>query len=74
MMQFKQYFTRDKNSAYFTGVPISKLEEFRNIFPGTFKIRYRGPRNTVADRGRTWHTRQSCCLKQNAVTFTAYKY
>jgi len=73
-MKFNQYFTLGKNSAHFTGVPITELPEFRKTFPGIFKLRYRGPRNTIADRGRTWATRQSSCLKENAVTFTAYRY
>jgi hypothetical protein len=36
------------------------------------KIRFRGPRNTTKDMGRSTHTRQSSCLKENAVTFTVY--
>jgi len=55
-------------------VPITALDAFRQTFPGQFRIRFRGPRNTPADRGRGSMARQSSCLKQNAVTFTAYRY
>lgn len=61
-------------TAYYTGIPIELLEEFRRVFPGQFRIRYRGPRNTFADFTRSFISRQSSCLKENAKTFTAYRY
>jgi hypothetical protein len=82
MNNFAPYFTKNKptnnwcgySTAFYTGVPMTALDAFRQTFPGQFRIRFRGPRNTVADRGRGSMARQSSCLKQNAVTFTAYRY
>ena len=82
MNNFAPYFTKNKpvnnwsgfSTAFYTGVPMTALDAFRQTFPGQFKIRFRGPRNTLADRGRSFSSRQSSCLKQNAVTFTAYPY
>ena len=37
-----------------------------------YRVVYRGPRNTILDRGRSALCRQSTCLKANAVTFSVY--
>lgn len=79
---FAKYYTRGTPtnhwsghcSAYYTGIPIALLGVFRALYPGQFKIRYRGTRNTPLDFGRSALSRQSTCLKQNARTFTAYQY
>jgi len=39
-----------------------------------YKIRYRGPRNTPLDAGRSRNARQSTCLKANATYFAVYHY
>ena len=49
-----------------------KIKVIRSIVGKPLKVRFRGPRNTVKDMGRSFHTRQSTCLKENAVTFTVY--
>ena len=81
-LDFSKYYTHDapprgwsgRCSAYYSGVPIALLNEFRTLYPGQFRIRYRGPRNTPLDLDRSSLSRQSTCLKQNARTFTAYQY
>ena len=58
-------------------LPISELESFRKNMArqGQFyRIRYRGPRNTVHDAGRSPMTRASSCLKVNATHFAVYYY
>lgn len=50
----------------------NKIKVIREIVGRPLKIRFRGPRNTTKDMGRSTHTRQSSCLKENAVTFTVY--
>jgi len=57
--------------------PIEALELFRklNALNGKYyKIRYRGPRNTALDIGRSRTNRSSTCLKANAVYFAVYEY
>jgi len=57
--------------------PICELETFRKRMASEgkyYRIRYRGPRNTVLDRGRNRATRASTCLKVNAVKFAVYNY
>ena len=58
-------------------LPISELESFRKKMASVgkfYRIRYRGPRNTMDDIGRTPNCRASTCLKKNAVYFAAYRY
>ena len=72
---FEQYLNKignHGNRSFFYKVPIELLDEFRSAYPAVFKIRYRGPRKN--DRGRSPLSKQSTCLKQNAKTFTAYRY
>jgi hypothetical protein len=57
--------------------PISELSSFRNRMASEgkyYRIRYRGPRNTALDRGRSFMSRASTCLKANAVRFAVYYY
>ena len=57
--------------------PISELSAFRKRMANEgkyYRIRYRGPRNTVLDRGRSPMSRASTCLKANAVKFAVYNY
>jgi len=49
-----------------------KIKVIRSIVGRPIKIRFRGPRNTIADARRTSQTRQSSCLKESAKTFTVY--
>jgi hypothetical protein len=67
-------FVKYRPRAVFSNVPISELDKFRKIYPGMYRLRYRGPRNTPVDLLRSPATRQSSCLKQNARTFSAYTY
>jgi hypothetical protein len=62
-------------SALFSNLPIHTLEEVRHGMKKLgidIKVRYRGSRNTPADRNRSPMSRQTTCLKQNAKTFTVY--
>jgi len=57
--------------------PIEALEQFRKLEAANgryFRIRYRGPRNTALDKGRSRVNRASTCLKANAVYFAVYEY
>ena len=57
-------------TAIFSNLPMS----FRSFWRGSqYRIVYRGPRNTLLDRGRSPISRQSTCLKANAVTFSVYR-
>lgn len=71
---FDQY-RKARCSAVFSNIPIERLEEFRKVYPAQYKIRYRGPRNSLADRiSRSWLSRQSTCLQRYATSFSAYLY
>jgi hypothetical protein len=63
--------------AIYSKIPISELETFRKTMAAQgrfYKIRYRGPRNTPLDQGRSFMSRASTCLKANAKTFSVYYY
>ena len=69
------YYRKPGVRASFHRIPIQYLAEFRNAYPGVYKIRYRGPRaNVPSARFRSWTSRQSSCLKEDAVAFSAYRY
>jgi hypothetical protein len=56
---------------------IKYLALFRKVYAKQgkyYRIRYRGPRNTVLDKGRSISNRASTCLKANATHFTVYEY
>lgn len=82
MDHFDIYYTKNQPAnnwsgfitAFYSNIPIQYLNDFRTRFPGKYKIRYRGPRNTYADQFRFGTSRQTTCLKQNAKTFSAYSY
>lgn len=63
------------NRAIFHRIPIQLLDEFRSIYPGKFRVRYRGPRfNTPSAKYRGWLSKQSTCLKEDATHFSVYNY
>jgi len=64
-------YRKSKVCAVFHRVPIEYLEMFRSENPGKYRIRYRGPRK---GDNRSPATRQSSCLKNRAVCFSAYLY
>jgi hypothetical protein len=75
--KLKDFRSPPWETSLFKGIPMDKytpdkLKVIKEIVGKPLKIRFRGPRNTVADTGRTSHTRQSSCLKVNAKTFTVY--
>lgn len=76
MIDFTQYARKNYADLY-SGIPIDLLETFKYFYSRMnktpIKIRYRGPRNTVFDSGRSQVSRRSSCLKINATTFTVYK-
>jgi hypothetical protein len=65
-------YVQDHRSAILTKVPIHLLDHIKALIDKPIKIRYRGPRNTPLDRGRSYHTRASSCLKANATHFSVY--
>ena len=69
------YYRKPGTRASFHRVPIQYLTEFRSAYPGVYKIRYRGPRfNVPSARFRSSNSKQSSCLKEDAVAFSAYRY
>jgi hypothetical protein len=59
-------------------VPIQYLNEFRSEMAKNgmfFKVRYRGPRfNVPSARFRGGNSKQSTCLKEDAIAFSVYNY
>ena len=73
----RDYSSPPWETSLYKNIPIDKyspdkIKVIREIVGKPLKIRFRGPRNTTKDMGRSTHTRQSSCLKENAVTFTVY--
>ena len=67
-----RFYSRSNVAAKFTNIPIHLLSEFRSLYPGKYKIRYRGPR---AHRKYDFpNNRASYCLIKDARTFSAYTY
>lgn len=77
MVNFEQ-FKKSGVRAFFHRVPIEYLDEFRSEMAKQglyFKIRYRGPRfNVPSARYRGWNSKQSTCLKEDAIAFSVYRY
>ena len=72
--QFKKYGVR----AIYHRVPIDYLTEFRSEMAKQgkfFKLRYRGPRfNTPSARYRSFMSKATTCLKEDAIAFSVYNY
>ena len=73
----RDYSSPPWETSVYKNIPMNKyspdkIKVIREIVGKPLKIRFRGPRNTTKDMGRSTHTRQSSCLKENAVTFTVY--
>ena len=73
----RDYSSPPWETSLYKNIPIDKYSPYkikviREIVGKPLKIRFRGPRNTTKDMGRSTHTRQSSCLKVNAETFTVY--
>ena len=77
MVNFEQ-FKKSSVCAIYHRVPIQYLDEFRSEMAKQgkfFKIRYRGPRfNTPSARFRGSMSKQSTCIKQDAIAFSVYNY
>ena len=76
MLDFTKYKVPGRTAIY-TQVPIQYLETFRYFsakLGNFYRIRYRGPRNTRFDYGRSYMTRQASCLKDAATSFSVYRY
>jgi hypothetical protein len=77
MVNFEQ-FKNTSVSAIYHRVPIEHLGEFRNEMAKQgkfFKIRYRGPRFTVPSaRYRSFMSKATTCLKEDALAFSVYNY
>jgi len=76
-MNFELY-KKSGVSAVYHRVPIDYIDEFRKVMAHQgkyFKLRYRGPRfNTPSARYRGWNSKQSTCLKEDAIAFSVYNY
>jgi len=75
--RLKDFQSPPWETSLYKNIPISKytpekVQVIREIVGRPIRIRFRGPRNTIADKGRTMNTRQSSCLKESAKTFTVY--
>ena len=73
----RDYSSPPWETSVYKNIPMNKyspdkIKVIREIVGKPLKIRFRGPRNTTRDMVRSSHTRQSSCLKENAVTFTVY--
>jgi hypothetical protein len=77
MVNFEQY-KKPGVVALYHRVPIEYLAEFRKVMAHQgkyFKLRYRGPRfNVPSARFRGWNSKQSTCLKEDAIAFSVYNY
>jgi hypothetical protein len=77
MVNFEQ-FKKSGVTAFYHRVPIEYLGEFRNEMAKQgkfFKIRYRGPRfNTPSARFRSYQSKATTCLKEDAIAFSVYNY
>jgi hypothetical protein len=77
MVNFEQY-KKSGVVALYHRVPIEYLNEFRKVMAHQgkyFKLRYRGPRfNVPSARFRGWNSKQSTCLKEDAIAFSVYNY
>ena len=64
--------------AIYHRMPISLLDDFRKTMASEgkfFKIRYRGPRfNTPSARYRSYISKATTCLKEDATHFSVYNY
>jgi hypothetical protein len=76
-MNFEQ-FKKSGVCAVYHRVPIEYLNEFRSEMAKKgmfFKVRYRGPRfNVPSARFRGGNSKQSTCLKEDAIAFSVYRY
>jgi hypothetical protein len=77
MVNFEQ-FKKSGVRAFYHRVPIEYLNEFRSEMAKQglfFKIRYRGPRfNVPSARFRSWQSKATTCLKEDAIAFSVYDY
>jgi hypothetical protein len=72
-MHILHYMSGENRRSIMHGIPMQYLDQVKQLFANDgykIKVRYRGPR--AMDRGRSWATRQSTCLKSRAVTFAVY--
>jgi hypothetical protein len=65
-------------SAVYHRVPMNMIDEFRKVMAHQgkyFKLRYRGPRfNTPSARYRSYQSKATTCLKEDAIAFSVYNY
>ena len=77
MVNFEQ-FKKSGVSALYHRVPIQYLNEFRSEMAKQgkyFKVRYRGPRfNVPSARFRSYQSKATTCLKEDAIAFSVYRY
>ena len=69
---------KGRGQSVLANVPIAHLDEVKSLLKQVtptikYRVRYRGPRNTMLDYGRGSNNRASTCLKANAVKFSVYR-
>ena len=69
---------KGRGQSVLANVPIAHLDEVKRLLKilepnEKFRVRYRGPRNTMLDYSRGRDNRASTCLKANAVKFSVYR-
>lgn len=77
MIKFFDYSSPTNEASLFKGIPMSEYTKenrdyFRNLIRPGIELRFlfRGPR--PAKNRRSSYTRQSYCIKEDAVTFAVY--
>ena len=75
MIMHLQDFSSPGFYSLYKGIPMSKYTPktrklIREVVGQPLQFKFRGPR--PQKYGRTFHTRQSGCLKEDAVTFSVY--
>ena len=77
MVNFEQ-FKKPGVRALYHRIPIQMLDEFRGEMSKQgmfFKVRYRGPRfNVPSARYRSYQSKATTCLKEDAIAFSVYRY
>ncbi len=77
MVNFEQ-FKKSGVAALYHRVPIEYLNEFRSEMAKQgkfFKVRYRGPRfNVPSARYRSYQSKATTCLREDAIAFSVYNY
>jgi hypothetical protein len=75
IMHLQDFSSPDNETSVFKKIPMSKYTPktrklIREVVGQPLRFKFRGPR--PQKYGRSFHTRQCGCLKEDAVTFSVY--